>query len=73
MFRNFLTLFTIFFGLKLICLCTSTILVFIILYQLIVTLFKIIREAFKTVYKVALLLLIVGVLTTGIDYTRNIF
>ena len=37
---------------------------------LIVTLFKIIREVFKTIYKVALLLLIVGVLTTGIDYTR---
>ena len=37
---------------------------------LIVTLFRIIKEIFKTVYKVALLLLIVGVLTTGIDYTR---
>ena len=37
---------------------------------LIVTIFKIIKEIFKTIYKVALLLVIVGALTTGIDYTR---
>ena len=36
----------------------------------IVTFFKIVKEVFKTIYKVTLLIVIAGALTTGLDYTR---
>jgi len=37
---------------------------------LIVTFFRIIKQIFKILYKIVLLIIIVGVLTAGVDYTR---